>query len=1171
MLRRLKFLSITLLVVLAMGLTLRTAYRELVNASNETPGGTILIWHGWDVEDALLLQEAVNTYTNLNPDTNIVLAYVDPDELFVRFQEAAEIGFGPDLFIGPGDWLYELIKTDLILPVGERVPESVLNRFLPAALEALRYGDQLYGLPFSLQTVGLFYNTDLVETPAATLDELIAHGREGVEIGVGITFENAFWGIRAFGGRLFDEEGRAILDQGGFANWLNWLRAVQELPGFILSSDQNALRALFAQGRLGYLIDSSHALPMLEDQMEINQFSVTALPVGPTSNAAPLLDTEALYFSASSSGAQTRLALSVASFLTNIEQQTALMRGSGRIPANTRVRINARLLPTVAAFAVQARAAIAPPIGPAADEIFRLGSEAYTRVLEGLTTPAEAAVEATQSINAALGYEIALDDGYRCDSVGDFTLWHSWDSEQAEALSAIVESFRIDCPNIYVRVETIPSAEMLTRITAAAAGAAMPDLLLLPHSLLLPLQERNLIRPIGPTIGNGATPGEPDLLQRYRPVALDAFRIDDTLYGLPIALHTDALVYRADRVELPASTLADLLLQAEGSNWIALDRSFRSLYWGIPAFGGESVDESGAPLLDEAAYARWLAWLQNAADNQTLILGENTTALNQLFLDGAVAYRVVSSETASRFIDTLGEDAVGVALLPSGPNGDAGPLITVDGFAISTGNTSSVPPVLDFIRYATRNEAQRLLVEMAPTLPANTTVDVSTDPLLATYADQLNRGVLYPNHRAMSSIVEFGGDGYVWIQGDLLGPEEAAAEVVASIAQAQGRAPTLSDGISCEGAGTVHLWTVDQAERSLAALASLAQTFSARCPQITVNVQALTSDDDLLAAIDETPEGESALILAAGRSRAMLVSAGTVAPVDGLVDAAALRRILSTAVESVRVDGSLYALPLTVETTALYVNRNAAPTPATTLDGLLAEARIGRRVALPAVGEGTIWGVGAFAGAPTAEDAAPAEAWPSESALVEWFRWLQQAQRTSGVIFDDEDGRSLALFVNQRLSYYSGGSNLLPTLRDTLGADTFDVIPLPSGPGGAATPLLESQAIYFPARFFANGAVGDGPLAARSFAHFLIGVDAQTRLMTDASQIPVNRLVSMAGQPHLARFMAQAESALPYPSPAGAAFLEALERITVQVLEGGLPPEQAAAQLLAITQQSEEP
>jgi ABC-type glycerol-3-phosphate transport system substrate-binding protein len=1148
---------------------LRTAYLELINTADNAPGGTILIWHGWDEEEALLLEESANTYMALNSGTRVVLAYVDPDELLIRFQEAAEIGFGPDLFIGPSEWLYKLVSTDLILPVGDRLPESVLDRFLPVSLETLRYQDQLYGLPLSIHTLGLFYNTEIVEEPATTLDELIAQGRAGAEIGMNISFESAFWGIRAFGGRLFDEEGRAILDQGGFANWLNWLRAVQELPGFILSSDQNALRALFAQGGLAYLVDSSRALPLLEDQMEMDEFAITTLPAGPTGNAAPFLYAEALYFSASSSGAQTRLALDVASYLTNIEQQTALMRQNGRIPANMRVRINARLLPVEAAFAAQSQAAISPPIGPTIDELFRLGSEAYTQVLEGLATPAEAAVEATQAINTRLGYEVALDEGYLCESVGDFTLWQSWEGARAEALATIIENFRIDCPNIYVRVETVPQAELLTRIASAATGASMPDLLLLPHSLLLPLQERNLIRPIGPLIGNGATPGEPDLLQRYRPVALEAFRIDDAIYGLPIALHTDALVYRKDKAELPARTLADLLTQSEGTRWIALERSFPALYWGIPAFGGQLVDEDGDPTLDEAAYAGWLAWLQNAAANQMIILDENADTLNQLFIDGAVAYRVVPSETASHFIEILGEDAVGVALLPGGPAGEAGPLITVDGFAVSTPRASAIPPMLDFIRYATRSEAQRLLVDLAPTLPANATVDISTDPVLSIYADQLNGGVLYPNTPAMSSIFEFGGDGYIWAGSGLLSPTEAAAEVMELIAQAQGVSPADANTITCDGAGKVHLWAVEPLERTAAALSDLAQQFNALCPQISVNVQTLTEDDDLLATLDRLPEEEVALLIAGGRWSAPLISAEVVAPVDDLVDASTIRRMLPTAVESVRVDGSLYALPLSVETLALYVNRSGAPSPATTLDGLLAEARVGRRVALSVGDDAALWGLGAFAGAP-AEDATSANDWPSATAIVEWFRWLQQAQRTPGVILGDEDGRSLALFVNRRLSYYSGGPDLLPTLREALGDTAFDVFPLPGGPGGAATPLLGSQAIYFPARFFANSAEGEGQQAARSFAHFLIGVDAQTQLMTDAAQIPVNRLVDTASQPHIARFVSQAATALPYPSPAGAAFLEALGPITAQVLDGQLTPEEAAAQLLAPVQ-SEEP
>lgn len=1167
MLRRLKLLSITLLVIVAVGLTLRSAYLELVGSVDQAPDGAILVWHGWAEDEALILQEVVNIYMTVNPNTRVVLAYVDPSELLIRFQEAAEIGFGPDLLIGPGEWLYTLAESALIVPVGERLPESVLERFLPVSLDALRHQDRLYGLPLSIHTMGIFYNRSLVEQPATTLDELMAQGRAGDEIGIGITFENAFWGIRAFGGRLFDEEGRAVLEQGGFANWLNWLRSAQEIPGFILSSDQGALRTLFAQGRLSYLVDSSRALPLLTDELDADQIGVATLPAGPTGVAAPFLRVEALYFSASSSGAQTRLALNVATFLTNIEQQTTLMRQTARTPANTRVRINVRLLPRIAAFAMQARTAVAPPIGVAAAEIFRLGSEAYTRVLEGLATPAEAAVETTQAINALMGYEVALDEGYRCESVGDFTLWHSWEGAQAEALAAIVQSFRVACPNIFVRIDYVPGDEMLPRISSPSPGIGAPDLLLLPHTLLLPLAERNLLRQVDPLIAVGAAlPGEPALLQRYRPIALDAFRIDDTLYGLPISLHTDALIYRRDQVQLPARTLSELLVQAEGSNWIALKRTFPALYWGISAFGGQLAAADGRPTLDQTAYAAWLAWLQNAVAEDVLILGENEAALNQLFVDGGVAYRVASSETASRFIEILGSAQVDVATLPAGAEGEAGPLVSVDGFAISSRNSAAIPPALDFVRYATQAEAQRMLVEIAPTLPANATLDVSADPLLAVYADQLNSAILYPNDPRMSNIVAFGGDGYIWVHSGLLTPEEAAAEVAELLTQAQGTIPADGNAISCSGSGPVQLWTVDAPAPTWTTLAALAEEFTLLCPQINVELRRLAQDDDLRAALEEMSPEESVLLVAAGRWRDPLVASGLISPVDGIVDAAAIRRLLPAAVESLRVDGRLYALPLTVETTALYVNRTLAPIPATTLDALLAEARIGRRAALLTGNDAGLWGLGAFAGAPAMQDP-----WPAEDAVLEWFRWLQQAQRTPGLIFGDEDGRSAALFANGRLAYYSGGPDLLPVLRDALGPNAFDVIPLPGGPAGAATPLLESRALYFLAHSAANGDENGGTLAARAFAHFLTSVDAQSRLMVEASHVPANRLVSVEGQPHMARFMAQAENAIPYPSPAGALFLNALERITGQLLAGMLTAEEATAQLLAASAQSEEP
>jgi maltose-binding protein MalE len=517
MVQKLKILTITLLLFMAAALTLRTAYLELLAPHTDEVVGTILVWHSWEPDEALVLQEIIDKYDDLHPNAQVILTAVEPEDLLVRFEEAADIGFGPDLILGPEEWIYPLATVDLIRPIEGQLEESTLERYLPVALDTVRYQGSLYGLPLAVHTMGLYYNKEIISDPATTLDELVAAAQAGIEIGLSTSFENAFWGIRAFGGHLFNEERRVILDQGGFANWLNWLKSAQDIPAFILSNDQRALRTLFAEGRLGYLVDSSQAWTELKAGMNPDQVGVLPLPGGPTGNPAPFLRVESLLFSSASSDQQRTVALDLAQFLTNAEQQTTLMRRTDRIPANNRVRINSRLAPNIAAFAEQARSAVAPPLGQRVAELLRLGNDAYTRVLEGLVTPAEAASEATVAINQAIGLQVTLDDGYRCESVGDFTLWHTWDGSGAEALAAILDSFSADCPNIYIRTEQVDEVDLLLRLTGTSTIQERPDLLLLPHTLLLPLIEESIVRPLGPLLAGGQT-ADPALLQRYRPL-----------------------------------------------------------------------------------------------------------------------------------------------------------------------------------------------------------------------------------------------------------------------------------------------------------------------------------------------------------------------------------------------------------------------------------------------------------------------------------------------------------------------------------------------------------------------------------------------------------------------------------------------------------------------------
>ena len=42
-----------------------------------------------------------------------------------------------------------------------------------------------------------------------------------------------FGTYQAFGGELFDSDGRFVLDRGGFVNWLAWLKTARDLPGVL--------------------------------------------------------------------------------------------------------------------------------------------------------------------------------------------------------------------------------------------------------------------------------------------------------------------------------------------------------------------------------------------------------------------------------------------------------------------------------------------------------------------------------------------------------------------------------------------------------------------------------------------------------------------------------------------------------------------------------------------------------------------------------------------------------------------------------------------------------------------------------------------------------------------------------------------------------------------------
>ncbi len=382
-------------------------------SNSSTYQGRVLLWHAWPEPKAAALTAALTRFQALYPEVVVKQqAFATSAELLNQFQIAAAAGLGPDLILAPSQWIRPLQEADLLANIAATLPSTTIDRFWPAARTAMRYQGGIYGLPLAVDTMVLYYDRRLVEQPPATLDELLAAATAGQIVELSTSFVDAFWGVQAFGGQLFDSDGRVILDQGGFAEWLAWLETARATPDMILEGNRAALLERFIAGGVAYYVGPTNeydailagrttdtTAPAADNQAVIAQIGVAALPGGPVLPAGPFLQTQGLFFSNASSVNQRVLALTLAQFITSAEQQTTLMRTTGLIPANRRVQVNASLEPVIAAILAQVRTAAPLPNSPLLDEVFRRGDSAYSQVLEGEVDPVTAAANLAAALN----------------------------------------------------------------------------------------------------------------------------------------------------------------------------------------------------------------------------------------------------------------------------------------------------------------------------------------------------------------------------------------------------------------------------------------------------------------------------------------------------------------------------------------------------------------------------------------------------------------------------------------------------------------------------------------------------------------------------------------------------------------------------------------------------
>lgn len=363
----------------------------------EGSGGSsaeLVVWTDAEREEAL--RAAVEAF-EADTGATVTLVQKNFEDLRNDFITQVPTGEGPDITVGAHDWLGALVTAGVVdtIDLGDKAAD-----FEQVAVEAMTYDGQLYALPYSVETVALVQNADLVgEEVPATWDEMVERGLEASDRPVVVNTEGetgdgyTMYGFQtSFGAPLFeqDESGSYTSEvaMGGangeaFAQWLHDNGSAG--TGYLSTTvDYDINNELFNSGEAPFTIQGPWALPTYTD---VENIVVGPIPSAGGETAAPLVGVQGFYLSSQSENALLAQEFLV-NYLSTEDAQRTLYEADPRIPALTSLADEVASDPIVAGFLAASQNGVPMPSIPEMGDVWDLWNAAEVQILNG-ADPAE--------------------------------------------------------------------------------------------------------------------------------------------------------------------------------------------------------------------------------------------------------------------------------------------------------------------------------------------------------------------------------------------------------------------------------------------------------------------------------------------------------------------------------------------------------------------------------------------------------------------------------------------------------------------------------------------------------------------------------------------------------------------------------------------------------------
>ncbi|HEX5435891.1 MAG TPA: ABC transporter substrate-binding protein [Gemmatimonadaceae bacterium] len=372
-----------------------------------------------------IVKEQIARFMSLHPDI-VVKVQSSPDDatkrhqLFVQWLNA-HVG-DPDVLELDVIWTPEFAAAGWILPLDRFAPHP--SDFFPAAITANTWDGHLFAIPWYVGVGLLYWRTDLLKHPPASMRELVTLAQKGMREPGGPPYGIVWQGARyeglittfveylgGFGGEIMDDSGRVVVDSPQAIRALTFMRdeitRSHVAPPEVLTWHEEEGRFAFQNGDAVFMRNWPYAYALLSDSTKsrvAGHFAVSTMPPGPGGHAAAALGGAELAINRYSEHADSAYAL--VQYLTAPAQMLERAQATGDYPTRPALYDDPRLARALAVPIDQVREAIEHavprPVTPIYTQLSGLLQVQLHRALTGQTTPADALHQAARAMTAVI-------------------------------------------------------------------------------------------------------------------------------------------------------------------------------------------------------------------------------------------------------------------------------------------------------------------------------------------------------------------------------------------------------------------------------------------------------------------------------------------------------------------------------------------------------------------------------------------------------------------------------------------------------------------------------------------------------------------------------------------------------------------------------------------------